>query len=49
MVHTPLDTQVLDGLVQDREAAALAAGSPTAGGAGRQGEALAQRLRRLGG
>ena len=44
-----LDTQVLAGLVHDREAAALAAGSSRAGDPGRQEEALEQRLRRLGG
>ena len=33
----PLDTQVLAGLAQGREAAALAAGSSRAGDAGRQG------------
>ena len=49
MVHPPLDTQVLAGRVQGREAAALAAGSSRAGDAGRQGYKLARRLRRLGG
>ena len=49
MVHPSLDTQVLAGLVQDREDAALAAGSSRAEDAGWQGGALAQRQRRLGG